>query len=154
MSLVNKKAPSFILPDQDGKKYSLKDFAGSWLLLYFYPKDNTPGCTIEAKQFRDNMKQLSKLGVMVVGVSADTVESHKKFCEKQELNFPLLADTDKKVLEKFGVLGEKSMFGKKYIGIKRESFLIDPNGKIVKHYENVNPKNHVDEVLQDVKELA
>lgn len=154
MSLLDKKAPAFKLPDQDGRVYSLNDFAGNWLLLYFYPKDNTPGCTIEAKQFRDNLKQLTNLGVQVVGVSADSVASHKKFCEKQELNFPLLSDPEKTTLEAYGVWVEKSMYGKKYMGIQRDSFLIDSRGNVIKQYEKVNPKTHVDEVIKDVKELV
>ncbi|MCB9798893.1 thioredoxin-dependent thiol peroxidase [Candidatus Nomurabacteria bacterium] len=148
--LTGKKAPAFSLPDQNGKKHALKDYQGKKVLLYFYPRDLTPGCTVEAKNFRDNMKKLQKLDVQILGVSCDDVATHDKFACKHDLNFPLLADTEKKVVEKYGVWTEKSMFGKKYMGIRRDSFLIDEKGKIVKHYIKVNPQKHVEQVLRDV----
>jgi len=147
------KAKAFSLLDQDENKQSLKDYAGKYVLLYFYPKDMTPGCTIEAKCFRDSLNDLKKAGVQVLGVSADSVKSHKKFVEAHGLNFPLLSDPNRKVIRAYGVEKEKSMFGKKYMGISRESFLIDPEGKIIKHYEDVKPAEHAKEVLVDVKAL-
>jgi len=148
--MQGKKAPQFTLPDQKGKKHALKDYLGQKVLLYFYPKDLTPGCTIEAQNFRDNLKQLEKYHVQVLGVSCDTVDMHDKFACKHDLNFPLLADVEKKVVEKYGVWTEKSMYGKKYMGIQRDSFLIDEKGKILKHYVKVNPQKHVTEVLKDL----
>lgn len=149
-----KKAPAFSLKDQDGKPHKLGDYQGGLVLLYFYPKDMTSGCTVEAQGFRDKWKELKKLGVTVLGVSTDSVASHKKFCDKENLNFPLLADEKKEVVAKYGVWVEKSMYGKKYMGIQRDSFLIGKNGKILKHYEKVKPAEHPDEVLVDVKMLA
>jgi peroxiredoxin Q/BCP len=154
MTLVNTKAPDFTLLDQDEKEHSIKDYRGKIVLLYFYPKDMTPGCTVEALGFRDTLNDLKALDVQVLGVSADTCGSHKKFAQKHQLNFPLLADTDKKVINAYGVLKEKSMYGKKYMGISRESFLIDQKGKIVKHYEKVTPANHPAEVITDVKNFS
>lgn len=151
--LLGKKAPDFKLKDQDDEVRSLADYKGQWVLLYFYPKDMTPGCTTEAKCFRDKLNYLKKLGVQVLGVSADDVESHVKFANAYKLNFPLLADVDKKVINKYGVWTEKSMYGKTYMGIRRDSFLIDPKGKIVKHYIKVSPSDHPGEVAKDVKEI-
>ncbi len=148
------KAPDFCLLDQNNVNHCLKDYQGQWVLVYFYPKDDTPGCTKEACQIRDSWAEFEKLGAVVLGISGDTTSSHKKFEEKYNLPFPLLADVDKKVMEQFGVLGEKSMFGKKYIGIKRESFLINGEGQIVKHYENVKPEIHAEEVLKDLEILT
>lgn len=150
-SLVGKKAPAFTLSDQNGKKHSLSEYAGKKVLLYFYPKDDTPGCTTEACSFRDRLNELKKQKVQVLGVSCDDEKSHKKFAEKFQLNFPLLADTDKKVVNKYGVWLEKSMYGRKYMGIQRDSFLIDEKGVVVKHYEKVKPAEHVDEVIKDVQ---
>lgn len=149
-NLTGKKAPAFSLKDQDGKMHKLSDYTGKTLLLYFYPKDMTPGCTVEAQCFRDRNNEFKKYKVQVLGVSVDSVESHKKFVEKHGLNFPLLSDDKKTVVEKYGVWVEKSMFGKKYMGIRRDSFLIGSDGKIIKHYEKVNPAKHVDEVLKDL----
>lgn len=148
-----KEAPIFCLPDQDGNEHCLKDYKGQWVLIYFYPKDDTPGCTKEACMLRDVWGDFATKNAVVLGVSADSVESHKKFEEKYELPFPLLADTEKKVVEAFGVYTEKSMFGKKYMGISRESFLVDPEGKIAKHYEKVTPAEHAVQVLKDLDEL-
>lgn len=152
-NFVQQKAPDFFLPDEAGKMHSLADYRGQKVLLYFYPKDMTPGCTVEAQCFRDRFNDLKVYNVQVLGVSTDSVKSHKKFKEKHHLNFPLLADTEKEVVNKYGVWKEKSMFGKKYMGISRESFLIDEEGIIVKHYAKVTPSEHVDEVLEDVKSL-
>lgn len=148
-----KKAPVFKLSDQDGKMHSLADYAGQTVLLYFYPKDMTSGCTTEAQGFRDLAKEYQKSGIVVLGVSIDNVKSHKKFCEKELLNFTLLSDEDKKVVEKYGVWQEKTMYGKKYMGTMRESFLIGADGRILKHYEKVNPVTHPGEVLKDADAL-
>lgn len=144
------KAPGFNLPDQGGKMHSLSGYKGDWLLLYFYPKDDTSGCTMQACGVRDNIPQFEKLDCAVVGVSADSVRSHGKFVEKYDLNFTLLADESKETLEKYGVWREKSMYGKKYMGIVRTSFLINPAGKIVRIYEKVKPATHADLVLADL----
>lgn len=146
-------APDFTLSDQDGKTHSLSDYTGQLVLLYFYPKDNTPGCTIEACSFRDHLNDLKKYNVQVLGVSADSVTKHKNFAEKYHLNFPLLADTEKEVIQKYGVLVEKSMFGKKYMGIARDSFLIGKDGTILKHYKKVKPTEHVQQILTDLQDL-
>lgn len=148
------RAIAFNLPDQTGEMHSLTKYAGQFVLLYFYPKDDTPGCTIEACSFRDNLSELKKLGVQVLGVSGDDVSSHTKFAKKFDLNFPLLVDTDHVVGEAYGVYGEKTMFGKLFMGYKRHSFLINKEGEIVKHYENVKPVEHVAEIIADVKKYA
>lgn len=145
------KAPNFSLKDQDGNVHNLSNYKGKWLLLYFYPKDNTPGCTKEACQIRDSFPSFKDLGIAVLGISADSVESHKKFAQKYNLPFPLLSDEDKKVIKSYGVLGKKKFMGKEFVGIKRTSFLIDPYGKIFKIYENVSPDKHAKEVLEDLK---
>ncbi len=147
------KIPAFSLADQDGKIHSLKDYKGQYLLLYFYPKDNTPGCTTEAQCFRDRMGEFKKHGVQIIGVSIDDEKSHKKFVDKYSLNFPLLADTDKKLVSALGLWVEKSLYGRKYMGTQRDSFLIGPDGTILKHYEKVSPAKHVDEVMEDIKQL-
>lgn len=146
-----KKAPEIKLKDQDGKTRTLKEFAGSYIALFFYPKDMTPGCTTEACSFRDNIGPLKKLGVQVLGISCDDEKTHQKFIAKHDLNFPLLADTERKVVEKYGIWVEKSMYGKKYMGIQRDSFLIGPDGTILKHYIKVKPEQHVAEIIEDVK---
>lgn len=151
---AGKKAYSFNLPDQDGKKHKLSDYKGKWLLLYFYPKDMTPGCTKEACALRDSWGDFKKLNAVVLGVSADSPERHKKFIEKHNLNFPLLSDEKHVTLEKYGVWKEKSMFGKKYMGIMRESVLIDPKGKVAKVYLKVKPPIHAEQVLADIKSLT
>ena len=153
MLAVSKSAPAFTLLDQDGIKVALSDFSGQWVLLYFYPKDDTPGCTKEACAIADSFPTFEDLDAVVLGVSADSVESHKKFAQKYKLPFRLLADTDKKVVEKYGVWGEKSMYGRKYMGINRMSYLIDPDGKIAKIYHKVKPETHAQEILTDLREL-
>lgn len=150
---VGTRAPDFTLPDQDEKKHTLSGYQGKWILVYFYPKDDTPGCTKEACAIRDADPDFSKLKTVVLGISADSVKSHKKFEEKYGLTFPLLADEDKKVIKKYGVWGKKKFMGREYMGIKRTSFLIAPDGKIAKVYENVKPDAHASEVLADLKEL-
>ena len=148
------KASEFNLLDQEGKTHTLSQYKGQFVLLYFYPKDDTPGCTIEACSFRDNLGELKKLGVQILGVSGDDVKSHNKFVKKFDLNFPLLADTDYTVGKAFGVYGEKSLFGKLFMGYKRESFLISPEGEIIKQYQGVKPEEHVAEIIADLKQYA
>ncbi len=148
------QAPEFSLKDQDGKVHTLADYAGKWVILYFYPKDDTPGCTTEACSFRDNSAELASLGASVLGVSRDTVASHAKFKDKHKLNFPLLADTTGDVCKAYGVLKEKSMFGKKYIGISRDTFLIDPKGNVVKEYRGVDPLTHWRDVKKDLEKTG
>ncbi len=148
------KAPDFCLRgiDENGeeREFCLKDFRGSKLILYFYPKDNTPGCTTEACDFRDNLNKLVEMGYKVVGVSPDSVNSHKKFREKYNLNFPLLSDPDKKVAEAYGAYGEKKMYGKVTKGIIRSTYLIDEKGNIVKVWHNVKAKGHVENILREL----
>lgn len=151
---IGNLAPDFVLPDQTDKVHQLIDYRGKWLLLYFYPKDNTPGCTVEACTLRDNWAEFAKLNASVLGISADSVSSHQKFSAKHSLPFPILADEKKTMLQAYGVLAEKSMFGKTFLGIKRSSFLIDPEGKIAKIYQNVKPAEHAVQVLVDIKELS
>lgn len=151
MNQENKKAPAFTLPDKSGKMYSLKDFAGKKVVLYFYPKDMTPGCTKEACDFRDSFSDFEKINVVVIGISPDSPERHKKFIEKYELPSLLLSDESKKVLEKYGVWKEKSMYGRKYMGVERTTVLIDEQGKIVKVFPKVKVKGHVEEVLEAFK---
>ncbi|MES2014536.1 MAG: thioredoxin-dependent thiol peroxidase [Patescibacteria group bacterium] len=143
-------APDFTLPDQNGKEHTLSTYRGRWVLLYFYPKDDTPGCTKEACMIRDTFPRFEGVHAHVFGVSVDGVESHKKFAEKYQLPFSLLADTEKEVVEKYGVWGEKKMMGRTYMGTKRTSFLIDSNGVIKKVYEGVKPEVHAEEVLADL----
>lgn len=151
--LLGKKAPNFTLPDQDNLLHSLKNYLGNWVIIYFYPKDDTPGCTKEACSFRDNLPKFKKLSVPVIGISTDSVSKHKKFSGKFDLNFTLLADEDKKVVASYGVWQKKKFMGREYMGIVRSSFLIDPKGKIAKVYESVKPDTHVEEVLKDLKAL-
>lgn len=150
---VGEAAPVFSLPDQDGKVHTLADYRGRYVLLYFYPKDDTPGCTKEACAIRDADPDFSALDAVVLGVSADSVKSHKKFAEKYELKFPLLADENREVVHAYGVWGLKKFMGREYEGIFRVSFLIDPEGMIVKVYDPVKPELHAQEVLEDLKEL-
>lgn len=147
---TGQKAPDFALPDQDGKIHSLKDYRGKKVLLYFYPKDDTPGCTTEACSFRDNYEALQDAGLIVLGVSKDSVKSHKKFAEKFHLPFPLLSDEHGEVVEAYHSWGKKKFMGREYMGIIRNSFLIDEKGNIAKVYEEVKPKEHVGEVQRDI----
>lgn len=149
-----KKAPDFSLEASTGKKVSLKDYRDKkWVVLYFYPKDDTPGCTKEACDFRDRTEQIKKLGAVVLGVSPDSLKIHGKFIEKFDLNFPLLADEEKKVCEAYGVWVEKSMYGRKYMGVERSTFIINPEGKIAKAWRKVSVTYHGDEVVKTLKEL-
>lgn len=145
------KAPEISLPDQEGKVHTLSMYRGKWVLVYFYPKDDTPGCTKEACAIRDVDPDLRSLDAVVLGVSTDTVASHKKFAEKYQLPFPLLADVDRAVVDAYGVWGPKNFMGRDYEGILRTSFLIDPNGVVRKVYEQVKPEIHAAEVLADLK---
>lgn len=147
------KAPDFELLDENGILHKLSDYAGAPLVLYFYPKDDTPGCTTEACNFRDNYSAYEKANTKILGVSTDSVKSHKKFKEKYHLPFPLLSDPDHKVVEQYGVWTEKKMMGKKYMGIARTTYLIDKNGKIAKVFEGVKPSEHSREVLEVLKAL-
>ncbi len=141
------KAPDFTSKDQNGEKVKLADHKGSRVVLYFYPKDDTPGCTKQACSLRDGFDEFKKKGIKVFGVSIDDEKSHQKFISKYELPFDLIADTDKSIVEKYGAWGEKSMYGKKYMGTMRKTFLIDEQGKIVKIFDKVKVSEHADEVL-------
>ena len=143
-----KKAPAFKLKDQNGKTISLSDFAGKNVVLYFYPKDNTSGCTAEACNFRDEFPSFKNIDAVILGVSPDSVESHKKFAEKYNLPFTLLSDENKEVLEKYGVWKEKSMYGRKYMGVERTTYVIDKSGKIKKIFSKVKVPDHNKEVLE------
>lgn len=136
------KAPLFTLADQDGNNVSLSDFRGQKVVLYFYPKDNTPGCTREACSIRDNMPDFSRLNVKILGVSRDSGESHRKFIEKQNLNFTLLSDPEHKVMEEYGAWGEKTLYGRKSMGVIRSTFVINEDGVIEKVYKKVNTATH------------
>ena len=144
---AGKKAPAFSLKDQDGKTVKLSDLAGQYVVLYFYPKDQTPGCTQEACDFRDSTAALKKKGAVVFGVSPDSEKSHQKFIEKHSLKFPLLVDEEHAVAEKYGAWGEKSLYGRKFMGIIRSTFLIGPDGKLAHVWPKVKVNGHVDEVL-------
>lgn len=142
---IGDNAPDFTANGQDGKKHSLSDYKNQWLLLYFYPKDFTPGCTVEAEKFQDNFDELKKRAV-IIGISADTIDSHKNFCDKYGLQFTLLSDTDKKIIDDYGANG--------LIFARRVSFLINPDGKIVKIYDKVSPEAHAAEILKDLNLLV
>ncbi|HVQ44422.1 MAG TPA: peroxiredoxin [Candidatus Saccharimonadia bacterium] len=149
-----KPAPDFRLPDQSGTIRSLKDYAGKWLVLYFYPEDDTPGCTIEACAFRDDYPALQARGLSVVGVSRDSVESHQQFAEKHHLNFPILADESRTVHEAYGAWGKKKTLGVEYVGATRKTFLINPQGQIAKEYPKVTPMGHSAQIMKDFTKLA
>ena len=149
---VGDKAPSFKLKNQDEKVISLADQKGKTIVLYFYPKDDTSGCTREACNFRDEFPKFGKMKAEIIGVSADSVESHKKFRKKYDLNFPLLADTDKTIAGSYGVWKEKSMYGKTYMGIERTTFIINEQGKISQIFPKVKVDDHYDEVLDALED--
>ena len=144
-------APAFTLPDQDGKTVSLGDFKGEKVLVYFYPRDDTPGCTKEACQFNDNLQALRQAKVPVIGISADSAASHVKFRNKYGLQFPLLTDADRKVMEQFGAYGQKMMYGKPVTGVIRSTFLIGGDGKVEKVWYSVKADGHAAQVLQSLK---
>ena len=154
MITIDQPAPTFSLPDQDGNIRTNEEFKGKWLVVYFYPKDDTPGCTKEACSFRDNSHLLTEKGVAVVGISKDSVKSHKKFVEKYHLPFTLLSDPEHQVIESFGAWGQKTFWGRKYDGIFRNTYLIDPKGIVRKIYENVKPDEHAVEILKDIASYA
>ena len=151
---VNDKAPDFTLQDENGKEISLKDLRGKTVVLYFYPRADTPGCTIEACEFRDTYKKIQKTGAVLLGISPDTAKAQKNFADKFSLPFTLLADAEKKVAEAFGVMKEKNMYGRKVMGVARTTFIIDPDGKIQHIFEKVKPEGHAEEVLVYLKESA
>jgi peroxiredoxin Q/BCP len=151
---VNDKAPEFTLPDQDGKEISLKNYRGQTIVLYFYPRADTPGCTIESCEFRDSHKKIEKTNAVVLGISPDTSGAQKKFEEKFSLPFTLLADSEKKVCNLYGVMQEKNMYGKKVMGVVRTTFIIGPDGKIQHIFHRVKPEGHAEEVLAYLKEAA
>ncbi|HXZ78681.1 MAG TPA: thioredoxin-dependent thiol peroxidase [Terriglobales bacterium] len=151
---VNDKAPEFSLNDQNGEKVSLKDFKGQTVVLYFYPRADTPGCTKEACEFRDDYAKIRKAGAVILGVSPDQPEAQKKFIDKFSLPFPLLADTEKKVAQAYDVWKEKTMYGKKMMGIERSTFIIGPDGRLKAIFRKVKPEGHAEQVLTALKDEA
>ena len=151
--MLHQLAPDFTLLDQNGQPHSLHDYLGKWVILYFYPKDNTPGCTTEAMQFRDRYKDFVKAGATVFGVSRDNMRSHEEFKMKLELPFELIADTEEKMCHMFGVVKNKIMYGKKVKGIERSTFLIGADGLLKEEWRGLKVPGHVDDVLKAVKEL-
>lgn len=147
------KAPHFELPDQNGTVHSLSGYRGKWLVVYFYPKDDTPGCTKEACHFRDTHEKFKKQGIEVIGISKDSIKSHGKFSEKFNLTFPILSDPDHGVIEAFGAWGPKKFMGREFLGTHRNTYIINPEGEIVKEYKDVNPATHSEEVLEDIEGL-
>ncbi|KKR10265.1 MAG: Peroxiredoxin bcp [Candidatus Woesebacteria bacterium GW2011_GWA1_39_21] len=147
------RAEAFTLSDQEGRSHSLSDYEGKWVVLYFYPKDNTPGCTKEACGFRDFLSQFSKEDIVVLGVSKDSVSLHQKFSDKYKLNFPILSDPEHKIIQAYGAWGMKKFMGREFEGTIRKTILIDPKGNIAKIYEKVNPLIHAEQVLDDIKLL-
>lgn len=151
---VAMKAPNFALPDQNGVIHKLSDYANAWVIVYFYPKDATPGCTKEACSFRDGREFLEEAGAVVLGISKDSVASHKKFADKHNLNFTLLSDESTDTIKAYGAWGKKKFMGKEYEGISRNTYLINPQGEIAKEYKGVNPVTHVSELLNDLAEFS
>lgn len=147
------QAPNFELPDQEGKIHKLSDYKNKWVLVYFYPNDDTPGCTTEACSFRDNFDEFKKLDVIVLGISKNNVKSHTKFAQKFSLNFPILADESLETIKAYGSWGRKKFMGREFDGTLRNSYLIKPKGEIVKTYEGVKPDKHIQEILQDLETL-
>jgi len=150
---IGDKVPDIKVKDMNGKDVSLKDFKGKRLVVYFYPKDDTPGCTAEACSFRDNHEKIEKMGVKVIGISTDSIESHKKFAGKHNLPFTLLSDSEHKLAEAFGVWKLKNFMGKKFFGIERTTFVIDENGKIAYIFEKVKPQGHAEEVIDVLNKI-
>ncbi len=147
---VGTHAPDFSLPDQDGKLHRLSDYRGRWVVVYFYPRDDTPGCTVEACEFRDSFKDLADKKIIVLGISKDSVTSHAGFSGKYKLNFPLLSDESKSVIQNYGAWGTKKFMGREFTGTRRMTYLIDPKGIINKVFPHVTPKGHAGEILQAV----
>ena len=154
MPNVGEKAPQFCLPNQDSEEVCLRDLQGSWVVLYFYPKDNTPGCTTEALDFTAHLNDFQALGATVLGVSPDSVRKHQNFIAKKELKVTLLADEEKEVCQAYGVWQLKKNYGREYMGVVRSTFIIDPDGKIAEKWEKVRVKGHVEEVLNKLRELV
>lgn len=154
MPKVGVTAPEIELSDQKGKVHTLSDYRGKWVLVYFYPKDDTPGCTRQACAIRDEFPTFKKMNVWVLGISVDSEKSHQKFAEKFNLPFTLLADLEKEVVKKYGVWSKKKFMGREYLGTLRTSFLIDPKGVVAKVYEKVKPDIHVEEILNDLKVIT
>lgn len=150
---IGNKAPLFALKNDKGEEISLADLKGKNVVLYFYPKDNTPGCTIEAQDFNNKLAEFNKLDTIILGVSKDSAKSHSNFIAKYNLEFDLLVDSESELCNQYGIIKEKSMFGKKYMGIDRSTFLIDKMGKIAKIWRSVKVKGHVDEVIKEIKSL-
>lgn len=148
---IGDKAPDFVIPDYEGREVGLSSLRGKKVVLYFYPKDNTPGCTKEACLFRDNLGEIKRSGAAVLGVSVDSIASHIKFRDKYELNFPLLSDANKDVVQAYGVWKEKSMYGRKFMGIERTTFIIDEVGRISRIFPRVKIDDHIGEVLEALK---
>lgn len=146
-------APNFTLQDQNGAEHTLTDYRGQWVIVYFYPKDDTPGCTKQACGMRDINTVFEQKGIKVLGISADSVGSHKKFDEKFGLGFTLLSDPEKEIIQAFGAWGEKSMYGKKYMGILRNTYLINPDGEIVTTFEKTQPAKHAAIILKEIENL-
>lgn len=153
MVTTNEKAPDFCLPDKDSTNVCLKDFKGKWIVLYFYPKDNTKGCTLEALDFTENLMDFEALNAIVIGISPDSVKSHQTFAEKHQLQVMLLSDPDHTVLEQYGVWQLKKMYGREYYGVVRSTFLVNPEGVIVHAWRNVKVKNHVTIVKENLQKL-
>lgn len=151
---IGKKAPAFTLPDEQGSKVSLTSLKGQWVVLYFYPKDDTPGCTTEACDFSANLQQFGKLEARVLGCSPDSPESHQRFIEKHGLKITLLSDPQHKVMEKYGAWGEKKMYGRVSLGVIRSTILIDPDGKVAHHWPKVRAAGHADKVRAKLEQLA
>jgi len=148
-----KEAPDFCLPDQDKREVCLSNFRGKWVVLYFYPKDNTSGCTREAQDFTEKLEEFEKLGAVILGVSPDSPKSHRNFREKKNLRVTLLSDQEHRVLETYGAWQLKKMYGREYYGVVRSTYLIDPEGRIARIWPKVKVKGHVEEVLNTLKEL-
>ena len=155
MSIIEgKKAPAFTLPDENGDEIKLSDITGEWLVLYFYPRDDTPGCTIEACDFSSGLKEFEKLGAIIYGCSPDSPDSHQKFIRKYKLKIKLLSDPSHKMMVKYGAWGEKNMYGKITRGVIRSTVLIDPNGKVIRHWKRVKAKGHAEAVRQALETLG
>ena len=150
---VSKNAPAFTLPDHGNRKVRLSELKDNWVVLYFYPKDDTPGCTLEACDFTAGLAQFEKLGALVYGVSPDSTESHRKFMVKHDLEVALLSDPDHKMMEKYGAWGEKNMYGRKTLGVIRSTVIIDPAGKVAHHWKKVRTRGHADKVRDKLAEL-
>ena len=149
----NDKAPNFSLQDKDNKTQKLTDYKGQWVILYFYPKDDTPGCTIEGIEFTSILKDLKKINTVVLGVSGDSPEKHEKFCKKHNLEVTLLSDPNYDMMQQYGAYGNKILYGKTFLGIKRSTYIIDPKGKVAKVWKSVRSKGHAQKVLEELTKL-